>query len=38
MRQDSKHDKGIEVKIDVSKQLARIISDNYKLLKELAKN
>ena len=33
-----KRDEGIEVKIDVSKPLAKIISNNYKLLKELAKN
>ena len=38
MKQNSKKDKGVEVKIDVSKPLAKIISDNYQLLEELAKN
>lgn len=38
MKQNKKHNKGVEVKIDVSETLAEIISNNDKLLKELAKN
>ena len=37
-KENKQRKKGIPVTIDVSKPLARIISDNYKLLDELANN